>query len=1565
MLELRIGRVAAAFLAVWWSVASPNPSGAQTVYVEDSPAALELAQRAARWRAQGRLTEAVGALMELAETFPGKLMPVDGGAGLGGVGAAGARGSSGRYVDATAWVRQTLAADPELRAAYEREAEPVAARALSVALSAGGTRAGEWFDAAALAAVGRRHWSTPSGLRANLAWCGVMLERGRAGAASAKLEALREHPAFSSAGEGQAALAERYANLLDAAELQLERRAGWRAARASIGRSGPATDVSLDEPVWMAWWDRLSELARPAGVADDDERGDAFGDARIDRGLAVNGPRPGNLVQADRRSLRTGVNRLGVQAGGALTGDAVYVTDGRYVACVDRSSGRPRWAVGWPGLWTAFAQRGQRLQDRRGVLVLPDSVVSVLGPSQSVRARMGRSVPPPAASQGVWSLDRATGATRWRVLPEDVGDGLTGAQFVGVPVAATADVVAVGLRRVQNSGFVDAFVVGLDAGTGAVLWTRHLASTADSGGAGTLPVSRPMVAAGGRLIVDDGLGVVASVDPRSGGLHWLRVLTPEPAAGGLADDEPDALVNEAAAMDGEELPRAMRRALVNPARRAVQGRTGPAVLPAGLLVAELSPTAETDAALLLDPATGELRRRLSVDESPWVQRARWHVPEPGASSARDGLAPLLVQAGRLWLIDGQDLSVVWRDERSVNEDGSAWPPVVDGDSVAFASGGTLRRFPLRSGPTDRSARSMSWDMGSRLLGDGGETFRVSAQGLSGMVSPSWGERRLRERVAAARSGRPGDAEPGLALATLGVSVSEPKLMLDGVSAALRALRPRADAADRGTDAGLETGASADGEALSSSDVDALLAEFGGGAVRGTLGTQAGTERRDPGDAAVSVVLELIERVDGAETLPARVRRMAFDRVAAAVTGPEELVAYHLAMGPLEREAGRPREAIEHFQAVLQDPLLAAQTPRLAAGRRPAGQEARTQLASVIAAAGFGPYAPFDALARTELDRLRLEAPRDAERFESLADRFPLAVAAAEALTQAGDLRAASTNPRLAVRSYQRAYHAARSAEPRDRAAGRLADLYLALDRPDMTRGWLRRVRQEFPSASPWIDRAPAAASAWDERLATLPDPVRSLPAFDASSSLFPWKVRGKPLPVYAQAEPTLRRDLAVLRNLGELLVVDPAQRRTVLQVALPARDADIRRFSDDQLVLVSSQRSAFIVFDVNRPDEVPMTISVEPALAEVPMPAVEAPLQDFDARLDAERMDLERLRQVRQAQQQEQQRAQQALALLAQRGGGARFYDVNESLLIAADTAGRVVAFDRFSGDLQWSFAQPRTALTGLVVNDEAIVLVGLSAPNTNAQQGLTLVLDPLTGRPQGPPIFEDSGAPLDARPMPDGSLLVTYPTFVASHAPPEHRVIWRTPRPFELDGGFLPPPVQGSPGDGVLALRLPQARPTLMLLDPITGKRNGFVPLHPQLARARRGADLHAADGRLHVLRDVPEAYDADGRRLWRAAPDDAALTPLHQSLARDQLVVLSERVVRATGPANPMNAPNTQSPPTYVVHTYDRPTGRLRAIQPIDPGRSAIGVGEVRLFDHALAVPSGLDTVFFCDLP
>ncbi|MEM6751336.1 MAG: PQQ-binding-like beta-propeller repeat protein, partial [Planctomycetota bacterium] len=569
--------------------------------------------------------------------------------------------------------------------------------------------------------------------------------------------------------------------------------------------------------------------------------------------------------------MRPGTNLLGVQAGGTLTDDAVYVGDGRFVACVDRSSGRPRWVVGWPGQWLSTAARGQRIQDRRGVLVLSDTAVTVFGPAQAVRPRMRNAAAINAVSQGVWCLDRTTGATRWRVFPEDLGEGFAGAQFVGEVVSAGPDVLAVGVRRVQNSGFVDAFVAGLDAGSGEVLWTRHLVSTAESGGAGTLPVVDPMVVSDGRLFVDDGLGVVACVDPDSGGLHWLRVLTTEPAAAGLADAPAEL---EPVGGDDQELVPAIRRALVNPSRVALRGRTGPALLPAGLLVAELAQAAADDAALLLDPATGQVRRRISADDAAWVRRARWFVPKSATTDtlATQGDSPssLLVSAGPLWRIDGRDLSVVWRSERSGGDEAGDWPPAVDGSTVLHAMQGSLRRYSWATGEAGDGA---GWAMGSRLLADRGEVFGVSAQGVNGMVSGRWGERRLRERIEDAATLRPRDAEPGLALAKLGVSLSRPELLLDGVTASLGALRPEARPDAR----------SPDGAPLSTAEVDALLAEFGGDVARHPDLEQVVGE--SGGDAAASVVLELIERVAEAEALPPQVRRAAFDRVAAAVTGP--------------------------------------------------------------------------------------------------------------------------------------------------------------------------------------------------------------------------------------------------------------------------------------------------------------------------------------------------------------------------------------------------------------------------------------------------------------------------------------------------------------------------------------------------------------------------------------------------------------------------------------------------------------------------------------------------------
>ncbi|MEM7624673.1 MAG: hypothetical protein AAF333_03480 [Planctomycetota bacterium] len=75
---------------------------AAAVYLEDSPAAKELADEAERLLAEGRAGEAAQRLHRIIEEYPEKLMP---------------RGED-LYLDARLWVRDRLASDAALQRAY-------------------------------------------------------------------------------------------------------------------------------------------------------------------------------------------------------------------------------------------------------------------------------------------------------------------------------------------------------------------------------------------------------------------------------------------------------------------------------------------------------------------------------------------------------------------------------------------------------------------------------------------------------------------------------------------------------------------------------------------------------------------------------------------------------------------------------------------------------------------------------------------------------------------------------------------------------------------------------------------------------------------------------------------------------------------------------------------------------------------------------------------------------------------------------------------------------------------------------------------------------------------------------------------------------------------------------------------------------------------------------------------------------------------------------------------------------------------------------------------------------
>jgi hypothetical protein len=91
-----------------------------------------------------------------------------------------------------------------------------------------------------------------------------------------------------------------------------------------------------------------------------------------------------------------------------------------------------------------------------------------------------------------------------------------------------------------------------------------------------------------------------------------------------------------------------------------------------------------------------------------------------------------------------------------------------------------------------------------------------------------------------------------------------------------------------------------------------------------------------------------------------------------------------------------------------------------------------------------------------------------------------------------------------------------------------------------------------------------------------------------------------------------------------------------------------------------------------------------------------------------------------------------------------------------------------------------------------------------------------------------------------------------------------------------------------------------------------------------------------------------------------------MHQGLTPDQVVVISERVEYdnlGIGPAR--NAAQAVRVPRFVLHSYERDTGRLLAAHEIDTGSANLNPSAMRLYHHAYAVAAGPRTVFLCDLP
>ena len=373
------------------------------VYLEDSPAALQLAEEARDLQAQGRLGEAAQMLQDIVDGYANKLMPLD---------------ETG-YTDARRWVRQRLAADPALLEAYRRRYAAVAERALNEAAAAPPRQR----EALKLQIVDR-YPLTSANLDAAFQLAGRYLERADAAGAAAMLSAVSSHPDRAEA------------------EARYQRLRAWTAA---LSGDAEGRDAALTE------WTKL------AGAANVDPwRQELIG---LTNAMAThNGPTPAvQTVELERPlwqiSIESPIQNQQVaqprvvrnEAGGTeelrpvAAGEMLLINDNLRVYAIARISGRLRWAHRYETTDDAAALRnaglvGRRvIEDKRQVLVRGDDIYAVLGFAVPWQGRLRRQAIDPTQ---LVSLDRDTGDVRWSVTPSQLAPHLERAAFHGTPVAS-------------------------------------------------------------------------------------------------------------------------------------------------------------------------------------------------------------------------------------------------------------------------------------------------------------------------------------------------------------------------------------------------------------------------------------------------------------------------------------------------------------------------------------------------------------------------------------------------------------------------------------------------------------------------------------------------------------------------------------------------------------------------------------------------------------------------------------------------------------------------------------------------------------------------------------------------------------------------------------------------------------------------------------------------------------------------------------------------------------------------------------------------------------------------
>ncbi|MHC5022418.1 MAG: outer membrane protein assembly factor BamB family protein [Planctomycetota bacterium] len=393
------------------------------------------------------------------------------------------------------------------------------------------------------------------------------------------------------------------------------------------------------------------------------------------------------------------------------------------------------------------------------------------------------------------------------------------------------------------------------------------------------------------------------------------------------------------------------------------------------------------------------------------------------------------------------------------------------------------------------------------LGTDSQLFLASADQLEAYMSFARAERMLRQRLAAA----PGDPAPALSLVRLGMRVGRMDLVIEAgdlvLTAASRA--PSIQIADE-----------------SRSDLLDLLLDM--------------ADR------------DLAATAEEGESL--------YAMIGAAATTPGQRVRFLLAYADWLSDRSIDR-AVERYQAILSDPVLATEPRRERSTVRPAADRAAARLSALITRRGRRIYAPQATFAERELELLRRTGSVEPARLQELAREFPFSDAAVDASLAAAQAHLARSDRPAALAALVATLRVCRDPAGAGRLLGQYVTIATELNRPASATAWVKRSLAAHGQLTLRLPEGNLDAATWLETAASAARPRQStVGRFDG----IPRKWSGRVLTV-ARGGPAPPDTALVLDGTQLMLVDGTLQPRW--SVALDGHEPELLRFTENDILL--------------------------------------------------------------------------------------------------------------------------------------------------------------------------------------------------------------------------------------------------------------------------------------------------------------------------------------------------------------------------------------------------------------